>query len=81
MKTMLMKNISYPVTAAFDEHCSDDDIYKHVAEPLVHDATNEGVSTILMFGKTFSHNNDYTFLRIISIITNPSPTSYFLSLS
>ena len=52
MKTMLMKNISYPVTAAFDEHCSDDDIYRHVAEPLVHDATNEGVATILMFGQT-----------------------------
>ena len=53
MKTMMMKHIRYPVTAAFDEHCCDDDTYKHVAKPLVLDAVmNGGVSTILMFGQT-----------------------------
>lgn len=52
MKQMLMKPTSYPVTAAFDEHCSDDDIYRHIAEPLVLDAANEGVATILMYGQT-----------------------------
>jgi len=52
MKRMLMKPTSYPVTAAFDEHCSDDDIYRHVASPLVLDAANEGVATILMYGQT-----------------------------
>eukprot|EP00579_Thalassiosira_antarctica_P008625 CAMPEP_0201884998 /NCGR_PEP_ID=MMETSP0902-20130614/17664_1 /ASSEMBLY_ACC=CAM_ASM_000551 /TAXON_ID=420261 /ORGANISM="Thalassiosira antarctica, Strain CCMP982" /LENGTH=824 /DNA_ID=CAMNT_0048414021 /DNA_START=149 /DNA_END=2623 /DNA_ORIENTATION=- len=54
MKTMLMKPTSYPVTAAFDEHCGDDDIYRHIAEPLVLDAVNEGVATILMYGQTGS---------------------------
>lgn len=52
MKTMLVKPSHYPVTAAFDEHAGDDDIYRHVAEPLVVDATNEGVATILMYGQT-----------------------------
>ena len=53
MKRMMIKHIRYPVTAAFDEHCSDDDTYKHVAKPLVLDAVmNGGVSTILMFGQT-----------------------------
>jgi len=48
-----MKHIRYPVTAAFDEHCCDDDTYKHIAKPLVLDAVmNGGVSTILMFGQT-----------------------------
>eukprot|EP00571_Detonula_confervacea_P014559 CAMPEP_0172308604 /NCGR_PEP_ID=MMETSP1058-20130122/9143_1 /TAXON_ID=83371 /ORGANISM="Detonula confervacea, Strain CCMP 353" /LENGTH=827 /DNA_ID=CAMNT_0013021055 /DNA_START=69 /DNA_END=2552 /DNA_ORIENTATION=+ len=52
MKQMIMKPVHYPVTAAFDEHCCDDDIYRHIAEPLVLDAANEGVATILMYGQT-----------------------------
>lgn len=52
MKQMLMKPISYPVTAAFDEHARDDDIYRHIAEPLVLDAANQGIATILMYGQT-----------------------------
>jgi kinesin family protein 2/24 len=52
MKRMYMKPTSYPVTAAFDEHCCDDDVYRHIAEPLVIDAANDGVATILMYGQT-----------------------------
>jgi len=52
MKQMIMKPTSYPITAAFDEHCCDDDMYRHIAEPLVLDAANEGVATILMYGQT-----------------------------
>ena len=51
MKQMLMKPFSCPVTAAFDEHCSDDDIYSHIGDPLVLEAANEGVATILMYGQ------------------------------
>ena len=52
MKQMLMKPMSYPVTAAFDERACDDDIYRHIAEPLVLDAANQGIATILMYGQT-----------------------------
>jgi len=52
MKRMYMKPTSYPVTAAFDEHCCDDDVYRHIAEPLVMEAANDGVATILMYGQT-----------------------------
>ncbi|KAL7462767.1 hypothetical protein ACHAXS_003143 [Conticribra weissflogii] len=52
MKQMLVKNICYTATAAFDEYCSDDDIYKHIAEPLVIQAAHGGVATILMYGQT-----------------------------
>jgi kinesin family protein 2/24 len=52
MKRMYMKPTSYPVTAAFDEHCRDDDVYRHIAKPLVIDAANDGVATILMYGQT-----------------------------
>lgn len=52
MKQMLMKPIRYPVTAAFDEHACDDDIYRHIAEPLVMNAADQGISTILMYGQT-----------------------------
>ena len=50
-----MKNTNYPgLTAAFDQHTSDDDVYKHIAEPLMFDAASGGVATILMFGQTGS---------------------------
>lgn len=52
MKQMQMKITQFPITAAFDEHCSDDDVYRCIAEPLVHHAANGGVSTILMYGQT-----------------------------
>jgi len=52
MQRMLVKPTRYPVTAAFDEHCGDDDVYRHIAEPLVRNAVNEGVATILMYGQT-----------------------------
>mmetsp|Transcript_5769 Transcript_5769/g.11735 ORF Transcript_5769/g.11735 Transcript_5769/m.11735 type:complete len:1040 (+) Transcript_5769:161-3280(+) len=52
MKQMLMKNVSFTATAAFDEYCSDDDIYKHIAEPLVVQSVHGGVATILMYGQT-----------------------------
>lgn len=52
MKQMLIKITRFPVTAAFDERCSDDSIYKHVAGPLVKNAAEGGISTILMYGQT-----------------------------
>lgn len=52
MQKMLMKLIRFPATAAFDEHCSDDAIYKHIAEPLVNNAAQGGTASILMFGQT-----------------------------
>jgi kinesin family protein 2/24 len=52
MKRMYMKPTSYPVTAAFDEHCRDDDVYRHIAKPLVINSANDGVATILMYGQT-----------------------------
>jgi hypothetical protein len=52
MKQMQMKLINYPTSAAFDEHCSDDDVYRCIAEPLVKSAVNGGISTILMYGQT-----------------------------
>lgn len=52
MRRMFIKPTSYPVTAAFDEHCSDDDVFRHIAEPLINDACLNNVSTILMYGQT-----------------------------
>jgi len=52
MRRMFIKPTSYPVTAAFDEHCSDDDVFRHIAEPLVNEACLNNVSTILMYGQT-----------------------------
>eukprot|EP00956_Cyclotella_meneghiniana_P002579 scaffold3030_cov72-Cyclotella_meneghiniana.AAC.5 len=52
MKQMQMKITQFPITAAFDEHCSDDDVYRCIAEPLVRHAANGGISTILMYGQT-----------------------------
>jgi hypothetical protein len=52
MKQMLMKPTLYQVSVAFDEHCSDDLVYRHIAEPLVINATDEGISTIMMYGQT-----------------------------
>ena len=52
MKQMQMKLINYPASVAFDEHCSDEDIYRCIAEPLVNNVVDGGVSTILMYGQT-----------------------------
>jgi len=54
MRQMFVKPVSFPCTGAFDEHCSDDSIYQHVAEPLVNIAVRGGVATILMYGQTGS---------------------------
>ena len=52
MQQKLMKHVSVPLTAAFDEHCTDDSIYRHVAQPLVLEALNGRVATIMMYGAT-----------------------------
>lgn len=53
MKTKLVKPLFFPAQAAFDEHCSNDDIYKNIAEPLVNLTVKEGiVATILLYGQT-----------------------------
>jgi hypothetical protein len=53
MKQKLIKPLCFPAHAAFDEHCSNDDIYKHITEPLVHNMVKEGiVATILLYGQT-----------------------------
>ena len=56
MKTMLRKDCSFPITAAFDEQGSDDNIYQHVVKPLILDAACDcGVATILLFGQVSKH--------------------------
>ncbi|KAK1746300.1 kinesin family protein [Skeletonema marinoi] len=53
MKTKLVKPLFFPAQAAFDEHCSNDDIYKNIAEPLVNNTVKEGVvATLLLYGQT-----------------------------
>lgn len=53
MKTKLVKPLFFPAQAAFDEHCSTDDIYRNIAEPLVNNVVFDGiVGTILLFGQT-----------------------------
>ena len=52
MQQKLVKHVSVPLTAAFDEHCADDSIYRHVAHPLVLEALNGRVATIMMYGQT-----------------------------
>ena len=52
MKTMLRKDCSFPITAAFDEQSNDDNIYQQVVKPLILDAACDcGVATILLFGQ------------------------------
>lgn len=53
MKQKLIKPMIFTAQAAFDEHCSDDDVYRNIAEPLVNSVVREGVvSTILLYGQT-----------------------------
>lgn len=53
MKQKLIKPMIFTAQAAFDEHCSDDDVYLNIAEPLVNSVVREGVvSTILLYGQT-----------------------------
>lgn len=91
MKQMLIKPTKYPVTAAFDENCSDDSIYKHIAEPLVRDAANAGLVTLLMYGQT-GCGKSYTmsgiesrmayglFEAVDSIRVKPTITMQFIEL-
>ena len=63
MKTMLRKDCSFSITAAFDEHSSDDNIYQHVVKPLILDAACDcGVATILLFGQVSKQK--FTYLRM-----------------
>ena len=53
MKTKLVKPLSFQAQAAFDEHSTNDDIYRNIAEPLVNNAVKDGkVATLLLFGQT-----------------------------
>jgi kinesin family protein 2/24 len=53
MKQKLIKPMIFTAQAAFDEHCSDDDVYRNIAEPLINSVIREGVvSTILLYGQT-----------------------------
>ena len=53
MKTKLVKPLFFTAQAAFDEHCSNEDIYMNIAEPLVNNFAKEGiVATILLYGQT-----------------------------
>eukprot|EP00540_Astrosyne_radiata_P009745 CAMPEP_0116863268 /NCGR_PEP_ID=MMETSP0418-20121206/24123_1 /TAXON_ID=1158023 /ORGANISM="Astrosyne radiata, Strain 13vi08-1A" /LENGTH=763 /DNA_ID=CAMNT_0004498261 /DNA_START=117 /DNA_END=2410 /DNA_ORIENTATION=- len=63
MRHQLMKRVSFKCSAAFDDDCSDDDIYRYVASPLVRLAKNGGVATILLHGQTGS-GKTYTMSAI-----------------
>ncbi|KAL7436461.1 hypothetical protein ACHAXM_005372 [Skeletonema potamos] len=53
MKTKLVKPLLFHAQAAFDEHCSNDEIYRNIAEPLVNSTVKEGIiATILLYGQT-----------------------------
>jgi hypothetical protein len=53
MKQKLIKPMIFTAQAAFDEHCSDDDVYRNIAEPLINSVVREEVvSTILLYGQT-----------------------------
>jgi kinesin family protein 2/24 len=53
MKTKLVKPLFFSAQAAFDEHCSNDDVYRNIAEPLVNSTVKEGiVATLLLYGQT-----------------------------
>ena len=53
MKQKLIKPMIFTAQAAFDEHCSDDDVYRNIAEPLINNVVREEVvSTILLYGQT-----------------------------
>ena len=50
----LVESISFPCSAAFDEVCSNEELYQHVARPLVNLAVQGGLATIIMYGQTGS---------------------------
>ena len=54
MKRMLMKQSTYRCSAAFDEHCSNEDVYSKIGKPLVTKVMQGGIGTILMYGQTGS---------------------------
>ena len=59
MRTMFLKNMSFSCSAAFDEYCSNDNLYLHVAQPLVKFISNFGaggsrIATLVMYGQTGS---------------------------
>jgi hypothetical protein len=55
MRQMLVKPHAFACSAAFDDDCSNDDLYLHVGQPLVQRVVMEGgMATLLMFGQTGS---------------------------
>jgi len=54
MRRKLVKPSYFPCTKAFDENCTEDAIYFHIAQPMVQNSVRGGVSTLLMFGQTGS---------------------------
>jgi len=54
MRRMFVQQVSFPCSAAFDENCSNIDIFNKIARPLVKLAANGCVATILMYGQTGS---------------------------
>jgi hypothetical protein len=80
MKTKLVKPLFFPAQAAFDEHCSNDDIYKNIAEPLVNNTVKEGVvATLLLYGQTgncfFANHSLFYNFKLFLIIFYVIPTS------
>jgi kinesin family member 2/24 len=54
MQQQLVKTVSFPCSAAFDESCSNEELYQNIARPLVNLAIEGGLATILMYGQTGS---------------------------
>ena len=54
MHQQQIQSVSFPCSAAFDEECSNEELYHLVARPLVNRAAQGGDATILMYGQTGS---------------------------
>lgn len=54
MRKMLIKPIAFPCSAAFDETCTNDQLYTHVGKPLVRLAANGSLATLITYGQTGS---------------------------
>ena len=51
MRRMFVRPTSFPCSAAFGDDCTDDDVYEHIAAPMVRSAARGGVATVLMYGQ------------------------------
>lgn len=63
MRQQAVKRLSFPVSAAFDQNCTNDAFYDEIAHPLVQLAKQGGLATILMYGQTGS-GKTYTMTAI-----------------